>query len=119
MNSSRWTTTRIELSNTITKTLTTKLANSVLAQSEEEETTKRQATKIAVLQTQKIQALEAKLNDQLATIATSSGNSIPGQIPATIDTSTSGGGGGSTTSTVIKEVMMQMFTQFTKNFQQG
>ena len=42
-------------------------------------------------------------------------------IPATIDTSTSGdrGRGGSRTSTVTKEEMMQMFTQFTKNFQQG
>ena len=42
----------------------TELANTVLAQSEEEEEkiTKRQAIEIVVLQTQKIQALEAKLN---------------------------------------------------------
>ena len=97
----------------------TELANAVLAQSEEEETTKRKAIEIAVLQTQKIQALEAKINEQLANIATNSGNSIPGWISATIDTSTSKGEVGSTTSTVTKEEMIQMFTQFTKNFQQG
>ena len=66
------------------------LANAVLAQSEEAKTTKRQAIEIVVLQTQKIQALEAKLNEQLANIATNSGNSISRRIPATIDTSTSG-----------------------------
>ena len=58
----------------------TELANAVLAQSEEEQIVKRQAIEIAVLQTQKIQALEAKLNEQLANIATNSGNSIPGWI---------------------------------------
>ena len=70
----------------------TELANAVLAQAEEEETTKQQAIEIAVLQTQKMQALEAKLNEQLANIATNSGNSIPGRITATIDTNTSGCG---------------------------
>ena len=97
------------------------LANAALAQTKEDETTQRQALEIVVLQTQQIQALEAKLEQQLANIATNSGNSIPGRIPATIDTNNSGstGGGGSTTSTVTKEEMMQMFTQFTKNFKQG
>ena len=46
---------------------------------------------VTVLQTQKIQALETKLEQQLPDIATSSGSSITGQISATIDTSTSGG----------------------------
>ena len=69
------------------------LANAALAQTKEDETTQRQALEIAVLQTQKIQALEAKLEQQLANIATNSGNSIPGRIPATIDTSNSGSGG--------------------------
>ena len=95
------------------------LANAALAQTKEDETTQQQALEIAVLQTQKIEALEAKLEQQLANIATNNGNSIPRRIPATIDTSNSRSGGGSTTSTVTKEEMMQMFTQFTKNFQQG
>ena len=56
---------------------------------------------VAVLQTQKIQELETKLEQQLANIATSSSGSIPERIPAIIDTST--GGGGSTTSTVTKK----------------
>ena len=74
---------------------------------------------VAVLQTKKIAELEAKLEQQLANSATS--KSIPGRIPATIDTSNSGSttGGGSMNSTVTKEEMMQMFTQFQKNFQQG
>ena len=38
------------------------LANTALAQTKVDKTTQRKATKIAVLQTQKIQALEAKLN---------------------------------------------------------
>ena len=66
---------------------------------------------IVVLQTQKIQALEEKLEQGLANIATNSGSSIPGRILATIDTSTSGG---STTSAVTKEEIMQMFAKFTQ-----
>ena len=66
--------------------------------------TQRQALEVAVLKTQKLQALEAKLEQQIAKIATSSGSNIPGRIPATIDTSI--GGGGSITSTVTKEEMM-------------
>ena len=94
------------------------LANTVLAQSEEKEITKRQTLEIAVLQTQTIAALEANLNKQLANIATNNGNIIPGRISTTINTSTSGSStsGG---STVTKEEMMQMFTQSTKIFQQG
>ena len=93
------------------------LANAVLAQTKEDETNQREALEIAILQTQKIQALEAKIEQQLANIAT---NSVPGRIPASIDTSSSasGAGGGSTTSTVTKEEMMQMFSQFTQNLQQ-
>ena len=96
----------------------TELANAVLAQTKEDETNQREALEIAVLQTQKIQALEAKIEQQLANIVTN--NSVPGRIPASIDTSSSGsGGGGSTTSTVTKEGMMQVFSQFTQNFKQG
>ena len=98
------------------------IANAAVAQTSENETNQREALEIAVLQTQKIQALEAKLEQQLANIATNNNNnSIPGRIPASIDTDTSGngGGGGSVTSTVTKEEMMQMFSQFTKNFQPG
>ena len=64
---------------------------------------KCEALEIAALQTQKIQVLEARLEQQLANIATN--NSGPGRIPASIDTSSSGsgGGGGSTTSTVTKK----------------
>ena len=91
--------------------------NAALAQTKEDETIQLQAIKVAVLQSQKIQELEAKIEEQLANIVTN--NSIPGRIPASIDTSNSGSGGGSTTSTVTKEEMMQMFTQFTKNFQPG
>ena len=94
----------------------TELANEALAQTKEDKTIQRQAMEIAVLQTQKIQALEAKLEQQLANIATNSGSSIPRRIPATIDTSTSGG---SITNTVTKEEMMQMFAKFTQNLQQG
>ena len=73
---------------------------------------------ITVLQSQKIVVVETKFNKQLANIAMSSDNSIPRWIIATIDTSissssTSGG------SIVTKGEMMQMFTQFTQNFQQG
>ena len=93
------------------------LANAILDQTKEQEETQRQHMKVAVLQTQKIQELETKLKQQPANIATSSGGSIPGRIPATIDTSTSGGR--STTSTVTKEEMMQVLAQFTKNFQPG
>ena len=96
----------------------TELANAILTQTKEDETNQREALEIAVLQTQKIQALEAKIKQQLANIATN--NSVPGRIPASIDTSSSGSGrGGSTTSTITKEEMMQMFSQFTQNFKQG
>ena len=44
----------------------TELANAALAQTKEDKTTQRQALEVAVLQTQKIQALEAKLEQQLA-----------------------------------------------------
>ena len=87
------------------------LANVALAQTKKDERTQRQALEVPVLRTQKIRALKAKLKQQLANIATSSGSSTPGRIPATIDTSTSGGG--STTVTVTKEEMMQMFAKFT------
>ena len=85
----------------------------------EDDTNQQAALEIAVLQTKKIQDLEERLNQQMANIAT---NSIPGRIPASIntsDSSKSNGGGGSTTSTVTKEEMMQMFLQFTQNFKQG
>ena len=95
------------------------IANAALAQTKEDETIQRQAIEVAVLQSQKNQELEAKIEEQLANIVTNNGNSIPRRIPASIDTSNSGSGGGSTTSTITKEEMMQMFTQFTKNFQPG
>ena len=97
------------------------LANAVLDQTKEREETQRQTMEVAVLQTKKIAELEAKIEHQLANIATSSGSSIPGRFPATIDTSNSGStaGGGSMNSNVTKEEIMQMFTQFQKNFQQG
>ena len=94
------------------------LANAATAQTAEDETDRRTAQEVLVLQTQKIQALEEKLNLRLANSATD----IPGRIPASIDTSDSSGsnsGGGSTTSTVTKEEMMQMFAQFTQNLKQG
>ena len=94
----------------------TELANAALAQTKEDKITQRQAMEIAVLQTQKIQALKAKLEQQLANITTNSDNSIPGRISAMIDTSTSSG---STTSTITKEEMMQMFAKFTQNLQRG
>ena len=61
----------------------TELANAVLAQTKEDETNQRQALEIAVLQTQKIQALEARLEQQLANIATN--NSIPQRIPPSFE----------------------------------
>ena len=78
----------------------TELANMVLAQTKEDEINQQDALEIAVLQTQKIQALEARLEQQLANIATN--NSVPGRIPASIDTSGSGSGGSSTNSIVPK-----------------
>ena len=48
----------------------TELANMVLAQTKEDEINQQDALEIAVLQTQKIQALEARLEQQLANIAT-------------------------------------------------
>ena len=95
----------------------TELANAVLAQTKEDETNQQQALEIVVLQTQKIQALEVRLEQQLANIAPN--NRVPGRIPASIDTSSTGSGGRSMTSTVTKEEMMQMFSQFTQNFKQG
>ena len=95
------------------------LANAALAQTKEDESNQQQALEIAVLQTKKIQELEAKIEQQLANSAT---NSIPRRIPALIDTSSTGsggGGGGSTTSTVTKEEMMQMLLQFTQILNQG
>ena len=59
---------------------------------------------MAILQMQNIQEIEIKLEQKLANIATSSGGSIPGLIPATIDPSTSRGE--STASTFRKEKMM-------------
>ena len=50
------------------------LANAALTQTKEDKTMQRQTLDIAVLQTQKIQALEEKLEHQLANIATNSGN---------------------------------------------
>ena len=87
----------------------------------EREETQRQTMEVAVLQTKKIAELEAKLEQQLANIATSSDSSIRGRIPATIDTSNNGSttGDRTTNSNVTKEEIMQMFTQFQKNFQQG
>ena len=96
------------------------LANAAMAQTMEDDTDRRAAQEILVLQTEKIQALEEKLNLQMANSATNS--NIPGRIPALIDTSDSSksnGGGGSTTSTVTKDKMMQMFAQFTQNFKPG
>ena len=59
------------------------LANAVLAQTKEDESNQQQALEIAILQTQKIQELEEKIQQQLANSAT---NSVPGRIPASIDT---------------------------------
>ena len=82
----------------------TELANAVLAQTKEDETNQRQALEIAVLQTQKIQELEARIEQQQ--LANSATNEVPGRIPASINTGSSGSGGGSTTSTVTKDKMM-------------
>ena len=94
-------------------------ANTVLNQTKEHEATQQQALEVVVLQlqTQQLQALEEILEQQLVNIATSSGSSIPGRIPATIYTNSSGSG--STASTVTKEEMMQIFAKFNQNFQQG
>ena len=66
--------------------------NAVLDQTKEHEETQQQALEVAVLQSQKLQALRAKIEQQIANIATSSGSSIPRRILATIDTNSSGGG---------------------------
>ena len=92
------------------------LANAAMAQTMEEETNQKAQLEITILQTQKIQELEEKLNQQLANSATSS---IPGRIPASIDTSDSSKSNGSMASTVTKEEMMQMFAQLTQNFKPG
>ena len=86
------------------------LANAVQAQTKEDDSNQRQALEISILQTQKIQELEEKIQQHVANSAT---NSVPGRIPASIDTNSSGSDGGSTTSTVTKDKMMQMFAQFT------
>ena len=52
-------------------------ANAVLGQTKEHEETQRQDLEVTVLQTRKVQALEAKLKQQITNIATSSGSSIP------------------------------------------
>ena len=76
-------------------------SNAILDQTKEQEEMQQHHMEMVVLQTQKIQELEIKFVQQLANIATSSGGSIPVQIPVTIDTSTSGSR--SITSTVTKE----------------
>ena len=86
-------------------------ANVVLNQIKEGEEAQWQHMKVAVLQTQKIQELETKVEQQLANITTSNDGSVLRRIPATIGTNTSGGG--STTSTVTSEEMMQMLAKFT------
>ena len=78
-----------------------KQAHVIPDQIKEREETQRQHMEVVVLQTQ------TKFEQQLVNVATSSGGSIPEQIPATI------------VSTVTKEEMIQMFTKFTQNFQQG
>ena len=98
----------------------TELANAVLAQSKEDEDAQRQASEVLVLQTQKIQELEARIEQQQ--LANSATNMVPGRIPTSISTGSSNGsiaGGSSATSTVTKEEMMQMFSQFTQNIKQG
>ena len=82
------------------------IANAALAQTKEDETIQRQGIEVTVLQSQKIQELEAKIEEQLANIVTTNGISISGRIPASMDTSNSGSGGGSTSSTVTKGEMM-------------
>ena len=63
---------------------------------------------MSILQTQKIQELEDKLIQQIANSATSVSGSanIPGQIPASIDTSG---------SSITREEMQAMFVQFQKS----
>ncbi|OEU17011.1 hypothetical protein FRACYDRAFT_239612 [Fragilariopsis cylindrus CCMP1102] len=97
----------------------TELANAVLAQNREDENAQRQASEVLVLQTQKIQELEARIEQQQ--LANSATNQVPGRIPASISTGSSNGsaGGSSATSTVTKEEMMQMFAQFTQNNNQS
>ena len=75
-------------------------ASVVQDQAKESEETWKKHLEVAVLQTEKIQAMEEKLEQELGNIATNSDGSIPGRIPATINTSTNGGR--STTSTVTK-----------------
>ena len=82
------------------------LANAVQAQTKEDDSNHRQALEISILQTAKIQELEERIQQHVANSAT---NSVPGRIPATIDTNSSGSGGGSMASTVTKDEMMQMF----------
>ena len=98
----------------------TELANAALAQSKEDDDAQRQAAEVLVLQTQKIQELEARIEQQQ--LANSATNMVPGRIPTSISTGSSNGsiaGGSSATSTVTKEEMMQMFSQFTQNIKQG
>ena len=89
-------------------------ANIVTNQDKQREETQRQQIELAILQTQKIQELEMKIQEQTANIVTDNHCGIPRQVLAPINTNTNGGT--STTSTVSKEDMMQMFAQFTKNF---
>ena len=84
----------------------------------EDENAQRQASEVLVLQTQKIQELEARIEQQQ--LANSATNTVPGRIPASISTgSSNGSSAGSTTSNVTKEEMMQMFAQFSQNNKQG
>ena len=80
--------------------------NAVLKQANQQEENQQKHIKVAVLQMQKIQALEKKLEQQLANSSTRVRDSIQGWIPASIDTSG---------SLVTREEIQLMFTNFTKN----
>ena len=67
----------------------TELANAVLAQSKEDEDAQRQAMEVLVLQTQKIQELEARIEQQQ--LANSATNMVPGRIPTSISTGSNNG----------------------------
>ena len=59
---------------------------------------------VTVLQTGKFQAMEEKLEQELANITTRDGGSIPKQIPATVNTGTSSRGGSNTSCSIYKEL---------------
>ena len=75
-------------------------ANVVVNQYKQRDETRRQQMELAIMQTQKIQELEMKIQEQTANIVTDNCGGIPRQVLAPINTNTSGGA--STTSNVSK-----------------